>query len=110
MGRPEIRRAICAREAGFPEDDGAPEYHRSCVRETQFTLVRGCRTFVALDSEGVVLMHGVLEPGGDKEGLVHDLYGRLRLEDPTVLDCPTLNPTWKSIMARNRLRHQCPQR
>ncbi len=50
-----------------------------------------CRTFVALDSDGVVVVRGIFEPGGDKAWLLRDLQTILEILDPTALDRPTLH-------------------
>ena len=76
----QIISAIRATPAGFTNPP-ASEYRKSCVVELPFTLVRGSRTFVAIDSEGAVMLTGILEPGGDMDGLVADLRGLLELLD-----------------------------
>ena len=75
-----VANALYARSAGH-RDTPTPRYRTSCVLEMPFTLVRGCRTFAALDSEGVVVGRGILEPGGDMDGLVSDLRAMLALID-----------------------------
>ncbi len=80
MNHQIVGNAIFARSAGFGNTD-TPLYRTSCVLEMPFTLVRGCRTFAALDHEGVVIGRGILEPGGDMDGLVADLRGILALID-----------------------------
>lgn len=72
--------AIYARTADH-SNQPAPAYRTSCVVELPFTLVSGSRTFVALDSEGVVMSTGILEPGGDMGRLVADLEGLRQLLD-----------------------------
>ena len=76
----DVESAIFARSAGLRNTD-TPPYRTSCVLEMPFTLVRRCRTFAALDHEGVVIGRGILEPGGDMDGLVADLRSILALID-----------------------------
>jgi len=73
LKRQVIGSAIHAVSAGYTNPP-APEYRKSCVVELPFTIVRGRRTFVALDSDGLVVWRGILEPGGDMDALVDDLY------------------------------------
>ena len=80
MSHQIVGNAIFARSAGLCNTT-TPPYRTSCVLAMPFTLVRGCRTFAALDHEGVVVGRGILEPGGDMDGLVSDLRGILALID-----------------------------
>ncbi len=90
MSRQAIGSAIHAPAAGYINPP-APEYRRSCVVELPFTIERGCRTFVALDSNGYTVWHGILEPGGDMAQLVTDLRGILALADRDVNTTPILS-------------------
>lgn len=72
--------AIFARSAGY-SNTPIPRYRTSCVIELPLTLVSGSRTLLALDSEGVAVATGILEPGGDMDGLASDLHALLELLD-----------------------------
>ncbi len=74
---------VYAKSEGY-DNPPPPEYRTSTVVELPYMLIRGCRTFVALDSTGLVVARGLLEDGGDMAGLLEDLRQILRIIDPSV--------------------------
>ena len=72
---------IYAKSEGY-ENEPAPEYRTSAVVELPYTIVRGCRTFVALDETGFVIARGLLAEGGDMRTLVDRLQQVLEVTHP----------------------------
>lgn len=75
---PLIGSALHAPDEGLPITGGL-KYKTDCITEVPFTIVRGCRTLVALDETGFVIARGILEPGGNRQKLVDDLDTLLQM-------------------------------
>lgn len=55
----------------------APEYASRGVKEVPYCEEPGCRTFIALTTDGLRVATGILEPGGDEGAIRHRLMAAL---------------------------------